>query len=345
MRPVLLVLLVAYHAFAPYCGAWRMPEGIHEITAYKWIGYFSRAFRLEAFVFISGYIFTFQLLTKNKFSSLSELAINKTKRLLIPCIIFGIAYYIMFRSCSNLGSPLRVLTGIAHLWYLPCLFWLFLMQYIIINYISKNSGTLFHNGRTLWAKESQGILLIISALPVLSILPLPIQLNKALYYMLFFFGGGVFYQNSDWIAKHTNRTNTLIWWFAFIALAFGLNTIIEYNNEIMQGKEIFLKAFLLEINVYLKIILAWTGITALYMTAVLYCRCHKISNLMLKIGACGYGVYVFHQFILTHVYYQTPLPELVGAYWLPWLSLVVTALVSIVLTLVVRQTTIGRKFL
>lgn len=163
--------------------------------------------------------------------------------------------------------------------------------------------------------------------------------------MLFFFGGGVFYQNSDWIAKHTNRINTLIWWFAFIALAFGLNTIIEYNNEIMQGKEIFLKAFLLEINVYLKIILAWIGITALYMTSVLYCRCHKISNLMLKIGACGYGVYVFHQFILTHVYYQTPLPELVGAYWLPWLSLVVTALVSTVLTLVVRQTTIGRKFL
>lgn len=27
MRPILLVLLVSYHAFAPFCGSWEMPQG------------------------------------------------------------------------------------------------------------------------------------------------------------------------------------------------------------------------------------------------------------------------------------------------------------------------------
>ena len=32
MRPVLLILLVLYHAFAPYVGTWQMPDGIEEVN-------------------------------------------------------------------------------------------------------------------------------------------------------------------------------------------------------------------------------------------------------------------------------------------------------------------------
>ncbi len=65
MRPILLVLLVSYHAFAPFCGAWEMPQGIDTNEVYKWLAYLSRSFRLEAFVFLSGYVFTMQIVQKH----------------------------------------------------------------------------------------------------------------------------------------------------------------------------------------------------------------------------------------------------------------------------------------
>lgn len=83
MRPILLVLLVAYHAFAPYVGSWEKPDGIDEFEFYRWIGLLSRAFRLEGFVFISGYIFTFQVIERHKFDNFLQLLKSKTERLLI----------------------------------------------------------------------------------------------------------------------------------------------------------------------------------------------------------------------------------------------------------------------
>ena len=92
MRPILLVLLVSYHAFAPYSGAWEMPQGIEANETYKWLAYISRSFILEAFVFLSGYVFTMQIVKKQKFKSLFQVAFSKFKRLIIPCWIFGIVY-------------------------------------------------------------------------------------------------------------------------------------------------------------------------------------------------------------------------------------------------------------
>ncbi len=177
MRPFLLILLVSYHAFAPYCGAWNMPNGIQSVESYRWIALFSRAFRLEAFVFISGYIFTFQLLSKHKFDNILILAKNKAQRLLIPCIIFGAFYYVIFYDNIDLNGIFRIFTGVGHLWYLPCLLWLFLIQFMIIKWQS--------NGKL----KLSMVFAVALLLPSISIIPFPFQLNRALYYLIFFMGG------------------------------------------------------------------------------------------------------------------------------------------------------------
>lgn len=334
MRPFLLFLLASYHAFAPYCGAWPMPEGINNVEMYKWIALFSRAFRLEAFVFISGYIFTFQLLNKDKFKNLYELAINKANRLLVPCILFGLLYYILFRNVSNLGNPFRIITGIAHLWYLPCLFWLFIMQFIAVKRLKIER---FNTG---------GVILIVVLLQSLSVLPLPFQLNRAFYYYLFFYLGGLFFQNSEKIKNSTSHPKTIVAWCIFIILVFAINFIIDRNKSILQGSTpYFAKVCFIELNSYLKSVLAVVGITAFYMTATLYCSSHSIGSFAIKIGSCGYGVYIFHQFILVHLYRQTELPEVLGTYWLPWMAMLIAIIGSILLTVLLRMTKLGRKYL
>ena len=332
MRPFLLLLLVSYHAFAPFCGSWSMPEGIHDFESYRWIALFSRAFRLEAFVFISGYIFTFQLLTKDKFASLSDLAIKKAKRLIIPCVVFGALYYILFNDVSSLGSPIRILTGIAHLWYLPCLFWLFIIHYVVI--------------KRLKIKYLIGGGLIVVALQSLSILPIPFQLNKVCYYYLFFYMGGLFYQKSEWIKQFTSIYKTIVVCGFFLLLVYLCNVIMERNLILTGGTQsMMMKLILIEINTYLKSGLAIVGITAFYMIAVLYCRNHSISPLLLKIGTCGYGVYIFHQFILVYIYRLTSLPMMLGTYWLPWFGFLVSVVGSLILTILLRKTHIGKQYL
>ena len=328
MRPFLLLLLVSYHAFAPWCGSWGMPPGCHDFEPYRWVALFSRAFRLEAFVFVSGYIFTFQMLAKNKFASFGEFFKSKVVRLLIPCWFFGILYFVLFKKYVNIWQTIYYIGGgIGHLWYLPCLFICFIAQYFLLKRQTNTKITLA----------------VMMCLVFLSFVPLPLHLNQPLYFMLFFYGGGLFYQNKDSIAERANAKSILLCWAVFAVLLVVLNLWFIHSEKLDCAT--WLRSVVLGSNKILKSILAWSGITALYLTAVQYCRAHEISAFILKVGVCGYGVYVFHQFVLVWMYYKTSLPEMLGTYWLPWVGLAITTVVSVLLTLAVRSTKIGRKFL
>ena len=63
MRTILALLIVFMHSFTCYNGSWEQPAGYVDIPLYKWLQRISFAFTLEAFVFISGYLFAFQRIT------------------------------------------------------------------------------------------------------------------------------------------------------------------------------------------------------------------------------------------------------------------------------------------
>lgn len=63
IRVILIVLLVAFHAFCPYLhvdGGWPVLYN-QDIPAYWWLGWALYAVMLPAFVFISGYLFGNQI--------------------------------------------------------------------------------------------------------------------------------------------------------------------------------------------------------------------------------------------------------------------------------------------
>ena len=322
MRPILLVLLVSYHAFAPYSGAWEMPQGIEANETYKWLAYISRSFRLEAFVFLSGYVFTMQIVKKQKFKSLFQLAFSKFKRLIIPCWIFGIVYYLLF---SRGQSLFLVFSGIAHLWYLPCLFWCSLAIYLTNN-LEKKYGV------------SEKILLaLFIACMAISVIYIPLQLNKALYYCFFFYLGGIFWKHNSHLTSKTNAKTITVLVISYIALLIFVNLFNESHANAGMVYKI--------IKVMLKAILATTGITMLYFIASMYTQKHTLNKTVMTIGTMGYGVYVFHQFILKYLYYYTALPQAVGSAALPWIALVGTIILSLLLTQLFRSTKVGRALI
>lgn len=66
MRAILTILIVFMHSFTCYQGAWVQPKGYVDIPIYKWMAQLSFAFTIEAFVFISGYLYAFQRIALNR---------------------------------------------------------------------------------------------------------------------------------------------------------------------------------------------------------------------------------------------------------------------------------------
>lgn len=326
MRPILLVLLVSYHAFCPYCGAWVQPDGTQYNLFYDWIALFSRAFRLEGFVFVSGYIFALQVIQKQKFSSLLELTRSKFVRLIIPCWFFGICYWAIFK--QDLSSLPLVLVGIGHLWFLPCLFFCF----IIVFPLYKN---------TYNEKVVSILMLLLMTLPIVG---LPRSLNSIFYYLFFFYLGGLFWRYSTDIAKIATLRNISIGVIAFFVVLLVANLLLLHISNLMGAQPFLIKAILLIGSNLIKAFLATLGILTLYCIAVAFTRTTCLNENIIKVGTLGYGVYIFHQFILVWLYYHTDLSLYVGS-MLPWLGFIISLVLSVILTIIVRKTNLGTKFL
>lgn len=332
MRPILLIMLLVYHSFAPYSGAWTKPEAIQDVTIYKWIDLAAYSFLLEGFIFISGYVFTYQLIGNHHFESFKELAVNKFRRLIIPSLFFSFLYYLLFENyTSTFTAIISIMGGVAHLWYLPCLFWCFLLQYIIFHY--KVSHKI--------------VLLCLFFLAFFQFLPLPFQISKTMYYMQFFYGGGVFWKYKDFFTRYTIGRNyvTINFFLLFLIVFVVLNLLMEEIKFFADIEDLYVKAILLGCNNLLKAIIGWNGIAFIYIFGILFCRKYELNVLFVKMGTYAYAIYVIHQFILIYLYRYTSLSSELGSYWLPWAGIFITAIVSFTIASIIRSTRIGRKYL
>lgn len=118
IRPILVVLLVFYHAFAPYSGAWESIEDYPAIRTYWWLDRLSYAFMLEMFVFISGYVFGFQVRIKGEEKlNAKNLLWGKLNRLMIPCMVFSLLYIILFQNIKQPAymTAYDLVNGVGHM--------------------------------------------------------------------------------------------------------------------------------------------------------------------------------------------------------------------------------------
>lgn len=194
LRFLLVLLLVTMHSFNMFTGSpsWPLPEGIQPIGAYGWISKTAYSFMLETFVFISGYLFSYQLYAQKKDIPFGKLIKSKFRRLLLPSILFGLLYLLLFERDTFYNFPqtvYSVLCGVAHLWFLPMLFWCFLMAF----FISK------------WKEPCLSILAILFFISIFSFLPLPLQLSNSLFFLFFFYLGMYCWKKKDALIELSHK--------------------------------------------------------------------------------------------------------------------------------------------
>lgn len=92
IRPILIVLLVFVHCFTVFNGGWPPFEGYKDCTGYMWFSRTCYSFMLETFIFVSGYVWAYQVIDLQKRSSLGILVKKKLKGSF--CLLLCLVWYI-----------------------------------------------------------------------------------------------------------------------------------------------------------------------------------------------------------------------------------------------------------
>lgn len=221
IRPILVVLLVFYHAFAPYSGAWEPIEGYPAIRAYWWLDWLSYAFMLEMFVFVSGYVFGFQVRTKGTSKlEAKNLLWGKFKRLMVPCMVFSLLYILLFQDIRQpiFKTAYDLINGVGHMWFLPMLFWCFVGVWVLEKLHLK----------------AKWIIPLLLACSVFSFLPLPLRIGNAMYYMFFFYVGYILQKEDIKLDKFYTLKYCICTVVAFCVL-FPTLTLLKENLAGFNG--------------------------------------------------------------------------------------------------------------
>lgn len=331
IRVILIALLLIYHSFAPY-SSW--PQIADEgNTVYEFLCQLSYSFMLPSFVFISGIVVGHQIRLKG--NPTRKFVIKKFKRLMVPSIVFSIIYYLLFRGVpgSVLEFPYEILNGVGHMWFLPMLFWCFVILYILL--------TLLNDDR--YIRWIVGISMIAS---VCAVIPLPLRLINAIYYFNFFYIGFLFGTKKIEKLKYVHGRGCLLGWIMFFMIYWMLRDYIavkldQYDNHITK------KAIVLTIVNLLRLVYSWFGTLAVYFFAnyMIKNRYINVGPRMRMVGSYCFGIYIFQQFILKFLYYESDF-----IYWfesdvVPWIALLITLIISFLLTFLSLKTKIGRLLL
>ena len=196
IRPLVIILLVLMHAFTMYGGSWPKPERIEDVELYFWIQRFSFACMLEMFVFISGYLFAYQVCELKKKYFFLQLIKVKFKRLIIPCIVFSLFYSFLFPPGINILNYIYgLVNGFGHMWFLPMLLWCFVATYFLLKVRMKEEIKLIG-------------LLCLSIFPS-SLIPLPFRMASTMYYLFYFYLAYYIWYHRKLVVKYL-ATNKII---------------------------------------------------------------------------------------------------------------------------------------
>ena len=338
IRPILIVLLVFYHAFAVYSGGWDPIDGFPVIKIYWWLDKLSYAFMLEAFVFVSGYVFGYQVrMSGERRLEVKNLFWGKFKRLIIPSIVFSLLYIILFQDITQpVGKTiLSSIEGVAHMWFLPMLFWCFV---------------------SIWAIEksklkSRLVMPLMLLCAIVSFAPLPLQLNATMYYLPFFYVGYLLQRKSICLNKFYMTRYVFMSALAFFILFFSLTLFNEgiqerwLNGEIsIAENSLITKAFVLGINNLFRILYSSVGITMLFILVGTVEENHSstLPQWIIRVGGLCMGVYLIQQFILKGLYLYTTIPSIFGPYFMPWMGFIIALVLSLLFSYILRLTKVGR---
>ena len=331
-RPFLIVLLVFYHAFAIYTNNWEPIHGQPIIPSYWWIGKVAYAFLLELFVFISGYVYGFQVRIKGIIKLDFRIVFcGKFKRLIVPCVLFSLVYLVCFYDITQpiYKTVYSLIIGAGHMWFLPMLFILFL----VVVFVEK-----IH----LKPQIAVSIFLFLS---LFSYSYFPFRIGYSMYYMPFFYFGYIVQRYNLNLNSLYNRRTAILLSLSFLIL-FPILTQLKEQIILLDlfDNDHFSYVVRVAASRGLQIVYSFVGLIMFWCWVGLIDKNRKseFPDSVIRFGGLCFGIYLIQEFLLRSLYYYTRLPQKVGFILLPWIGFFIALVGSVVLSFLFHQTKVGR---
>lgn len=322
MRPILIISIILGHSFAMFGGSasWPLLECVRQIDSYGWITPTLISFALQAFVFVSGYLFAY----KNPNSApayKSKFMYSRAKRILVPSVIFSVLYVLLLtpQNFNKVSVVFEIVNGAGHLWFLPMLFWCYTFGVLFYNCVKKPSVIV-------------GALLLIFSFASF-VLPDYLRIALGIHYFPYFVLGMWTFSNKNKILDWINKRKYLL-------LSLWIIVIILCVCKVKYSSFLYIPEFFMPIiKVTINIMLGLFGSMALWSTINIILNDGRVVRVR---GDIWFGLYIYHQFIMMWLYYHTVLPNNVCAEWLPWVCFALTFVSSYLLVVLTLKSRIGR---
>lgn len=147
LRAFAIIVVVLGHSIILYSGSWSIYQSDRTSLLFHYVKEVINLFQMPLFFSLSGYLFS----KTTTFDSFTCFTIKKIKRLIVPFLSVGLLYMIPlkllvkypgFAQVNYFGAVKLFLRGIelGHLWFLPTLFFFFLVSYWIMICFGNHRG-------------------------------------------------------------------------------------------------------------------------------------------------------------------------------------------------------------
>lgn len=321
IKVIMMLIVILCHCVSLWArGGWfnQPPAQSSGILAFisEWFG----TFHIYTFIFISGYLFYYLKLERNKYKTFGNLIKNKSKRLLVPYVITAVIWVIPFQilffnsSVNDILQKYLLAIAPSQLWFVVMLFVVFILFYPLTNFFEKSN--IFIGG---------AFCLILYLIGIIgpSYVPNVFNIWSALKYFIFFYFGFI-------IRKYKNNFVCKIPWFIYLILQIGLFSIYYYIVSVRAGT--IYKILSLAIHPICSVLGVLMIITFVKAINTKKLETTKIYKLLLN---HNFTMYLFHQQI---IYITISLLNgYVNSYLLVAINLTVSILGSLIISVLISK--------
>ncbi len=330
LRALAILLIIAHHSFAIFQPkGWVASFPVPDFAPYAYASILLRNIGVPLFIFLSGYVFQYQYVSNKKELHVIPFLINKVKRLMIPCIVFGLLYMlIVSRNIKVFATdPLAILTllnGVDHLWFLPMLLWCFVFICLLKNFYRKPF-----------------IILLVSLImvPLSLILPEDWSISKALYHFSYFALGFYSMANKHFIQTKIAKPIIILITTVLFLLFFSAYFYTFYGDH-QSG------ALMKLVSNGSHFVANMLGIGMLYFTMILAAdREWNANKMIINISMASFGMYLIQEFILKLILQSNVLFNTINIYVLPFVLFATAVTLSYLLTKILIRIPFFKKML
>lgn len=277
-KSITTLLVVIAHATRMHTSVGVVPA-LNQSAALDALTTYIYAFHMPLFYLLSGCVYGYGI-ERDKYKSIGPFLKSKLRKLGVPYLVFGVLYISPVLYALGLAEsfPSQVFRGILlgydarHLWFLPALFWIFVIHSFLRPLLVKGYRELCFAGCISY------LLFHFSGK-----FPLTFQILSGCYYQLFFFLGILFNRFYPLISKGFHKCRRLL-----LLLPLALLPVLFYNPNTLT-----LHTYNL-IGILMMLFLCW--LLLLRFPNILSTRFFAI------IKKNAFGIYLFHAMIIYVLY-------------------------------------------